>query len=117
MLPEASLALADYIENGRPKAEGVDNVFIRHVHPFTAMSRALVVFKRYNEMAGITKTLGFHSLRRKLGKDLVRSGTPLEIVVEHDFLFPLQYMSAPRRRLLTGSIRTPAHGSPTLSGS
>jgi site-specific recombinase XerD len=82
ILPEASLALADYIENGRPQAEGVDNVFIRHVHPFAAMSRAHVVFKRYKEMAGITKTLGFHSLRRKLGKDLVRSGAPPEIVAE-----------------------------------
>ena len=85
LLDEAKKAIREYIDSGRPKSES-KNVFLRHCPPFEKLSFLNGIFTRYFDLAGLTlkpnQQKGFHSIRRKLGKDLVTSGVPIETVAQ-----------------------------------
>ena len=82
-------AVIDYIQNGRPKYDGSDYVFIKHMPPFDHFSDndhlSNVIFQYMNK-AGIrrdkNKHSGFHSLRHSAGTMLLEMGTPLPVISE-----------------------------------
>ena len=82
-------AVIDYIQNGRPKYDGSDYVFIKHMPPFDHFPDndhlGNVIFQYMNK-AGIrrdkNKHSGFHSLRHSAGTMLLEMGTPLPVISE-----------------------------------
>ena len=78
-------ALADYILNGRG-GSGAEEVFLSgagSATPVTAGSMS-AMFSRRCRAAGVSRTardgLSFHSLRRMVGKSLVKAGQPVSMV-------------------------------------
>lgn len=81
-------ALEDYILNGRPQSD-CEEIFLRGTPPFFPLKDPIAIGDQYNiylKRAGIQRIagdgLGFHSLRRATGKNLVTSGTPVNIVAQ-----------------------------------
>lgn len=86
LMKPAGEALKDYILNER-KPSGAEEVFIRALAPYVALTDSQSVeylFDRYCRKAGIERTpfdgKGFHGLRRRLGKKLLVSGSPVAVV-------------------------------------
>ncbi len=86
LMKPAGEALKDYILNER-KPSGAEEVFIRALAPYVALTDSQSVeylFDRYCRKAGIERTpfdgKGFHGLRRRLGKNLLVSGSPVAVV-------------------------------------
>lgn len=84
MLPEVREALADYINNARPKVTG-DTIFLRHIAPFQEISTSVLRFEttRYFRAAGIDitgKKHGPHTFRSSLASSMVNDGIPYEAV-------------------------------------
>lgn len=85
---QALQAVADYILNGRPKADS-RNVFIRHQAPFTGYHDGVSVaciFRKYQKKAGIEHVIGdgktLHGIRRGLGTEMTASGIPVDMVAQ-----------------------------------
>lgn len=81
ILPEIGEAIIDYLKYGRLDSD-CDNVFIRHIPPYCAMSSSSTLsesIKRYMRQAGLTvkKRKAAHSLRHTLASNLLHDGTPL----------------------------------------
>ena len=81
-------AVSEYILNARPKAE-YDNVFLRVRIPFRPFATGTAVgyiYDYYRKRAGLPRDaydgMGFHALRRSLGKNLVTSGAPVTMVAQ-----------------------------------
>ena len=86
LMKPAGEALKDYILNER-KPSDAEEVFIRALAPYTALTDSQSVeylFDQYCIKAGIERTpfdgKGFHGLRRRLGKKLLVSGSPVAVV-------------------------------------
>lgn len=86
LMQPAGEALMDYILNGRKPTEA-EEVFIRDKAPYVALTDSQSVeylFDRYCAKAGINRMpfdgKGFHGLRRRMGKTLLISGSPVSIV-------------------------------------
>ena len=87
-LPDAvGWAVIDYIKNGRPKYDGSDIVFLKHMPPFDPISdndhlEQRIIF--HMNKAGIRRDKnqhsGFHSLRHSAGSMLLDMGTPLPVI-------------------------------------
>lgn len=76
-------AMEDYILNGRPKVER-EQIFLNAVAPYDgisggAASRALTVHRK---AVGLPPKMGFHSLRRAVGKNMVVSGIPVTTIAQ-----------------------------------
>jgi integrase len=81
-------AVSEYILNARPKV-GCENVFLRVRVPFRPFATGTAigyVYDYYRKRAGLPRDaydgMGFHALRRSLGKNLVTSGTPVTMVAQ-----------------------------------
>ena len=79
-------ALQDYILNGRRESE-CDSLFLSLKPPYGRIGDASslgCMFRSYQEAAGIACSAfdgkGFHSRRRRLGKEMVKDGVPLVTV-------------------------------------
>ena len=79
-------ALRDYILNGRRKTD-CEFLFLKLRPPYEQIADAVSIgcmFREYQKIAGIEHFafdgMGFHSLRRRLGKELVVDGVPLTTV-------------------------------------
>ena len=85
LLDEAKEAIRKYLDSGRPQSES-KNVFLRHCPPFEKLTSLTGIFNKYFKLAELTsksnQQKGFHSIRRKLGKDLVTFGTPIETIAQ-----------------------------------
>ena len=84
MLPEVKEALADYINNTRPKAIG-NTVFLRHNAPYQEITTSVLRFEttRYFKMAGIDisgKKHGPHTFRTSLASSMVNDDIPYDAV-------------------------------------
>lgn len=86
LMKPAGEAVKDYILNER-KASAAEEVFIRAKAPYAALTDSQSVeylFDRYCRKAGIERVpfdgKGFHGLRRRLGKKLLVSGSPVTVV-------------------------------------
>lgn len=87
ILPDVGWALIDYLKNGRPDAE-CDNVFLRHTHPYKALTRGETMqymLRQYALSAGIWKAgtekhCSFHMLRYSLASDLIQQGISLTTI-------------------------------------
>lgn len=86
LMKAAGEALEDYILNER-KPSDAEEVFIRALAPYVALTDSQSVeylFDRYCKKAGIERApfdgRGFHGLRRRLGKSLLVSGSPVSVV-------------------------------------
>lgn len=80
LMNDVGIALMEYILNVRPVSE-FPEVFLRAQAPFYPLSAGSAVgytYKKYLEKAGIEKRpfdgKGFHSLRRRIGKQMTISG-------------------------------------------
>ena len=75
-------ALKDYILNGRPQSADT-SIFLRIQPPHKALFASSVDMEHalYRQGAGL-KRMGFHSLRRALGKSLVTAGVAAEDVAQ-----------------------------------
>ena len=81
-------AISEYIIKARPDT-GCENVFLRVRPPFRAFTNAVSIgdiYDNYRKKAGLPRDaydgMGFHSLRRSLGKNLVISGAPITMVAQ-----------------------------------
>ena len=81
-------AVSEYILKARPQTD-FQNVFLRVRPPFRPFSSSCAigdVYDYYRKRAGLPRDAydgkGFHSLRRSLGKNLVTSGAPIEMVAQ-----------------------------------
>lgn len=78
-------ALADYILNGRGECDA-DEVFLSGAVPPTPVTAGYMsaMFTRRCKAAGVSRAardgLSFHSLRRMVGKSLVKAGQPVSMV-------------------------------------
>lgn len=84
MLPEIRDALADYINNARPK-EISNFIFLRHYAPFQKISTSVLRFRitQYFKKAGIDiegKKHGPHAFRSSLASSMVNADVPYEAV-------------------------------------
>lgn len=87
-LPDAvGWAVIDYIREGRPKFDGSDHVFVKHMPPFDPLSDNDHLQQRiiyYMGKAGIrrdkNKHSGFHSLRHSAGSMMLGMETPLPVI-------------------------------------
>lgn len=84
LLPEVREALADYINNARPKVTG-ETIFLRHIAPFQEISTSVLRFEttRYFRAAGIDitgKKHGPHTFRSSLASSMVNDNVPYEAV-------------------------------------
>lgn len=86
LMKPAGEAVKDYILNER-KASAAEEVFIRAKASYAALTDSQSVeylFDRYCRKARIERVpfdgKGFHGLRRRLGKNLLVSGTPVTVV-------------------------------------
>lgn len=82
---DVGVALSDYILNARPHSAKTDEVFLRVRPPYRGFKNGVAiadVYDGYRKMANLPRNafdgLGFHSLRRSVGKNLVTSGVPVE---------------------------------------
>lgn len=80
-------AVIDYIRDGRPKYDGSDFVFIKHMPPFDPLSESDHLQQRiiyHMNKAGIrrdkNKHSGFHSLRHSAGSMMLEMGTSLPVI-------------------------------------
>jgi site-specific recombinase XerD len=84
---ESGNAIADYILNARQKCH-ITNVFLCDCRPFRPIANASMgnIMKRYVRLAEIERSpkrpLGIHSFRRALGKRLLESETPIDMLSE-----------------------------------
>lgn len=85
---EVGNAMKDYILNARPQNEE-EYIFLRLKAPFKKIddSRSIGnMFESYQSEANIKRTpfdgKGFHSLRRRLGREMVLEGIPVETIAE-----------------------------------
>jgi len=81
-------AVSEYILKARPKTD-YDNVFLRVRGPHRPFANAVSIgdiYDYYRKRAGLPRDahdgMGFHSLRRSLGKSLVTSGAPITMVAQ-----------------------------------
>ena len=81
-------AVRDYILHARPNTTD-DSVFIRLAPPHIAMKDAESIgrfYDNYRKKAGLPRKafdgLGFHSLRRALGKNMITAGVDLSVTTE-----------------------------------
>ncbi len=81
-------AISEYILKIRPQNEH-ENVFLRIRPPFRPFSNGVAIgdiYDYYRKRAGLPRDagdgMGFHSLRRSLGKNLVTSGAPVTMVAQ-----------------------------------
>lgn len=76
-------AIRDYILRGRPETDS-PALFVRSMAPWTNMTRQALrkVFVNVCRRTGVEYRpgMGFHSFRRTLGRDLVRSGSGIPMV-------------------------------------
>lgn len=81
-------AISDYILNGRKAVPECRFVFTRTVAPFTGISPKTpnAIYNKYLKMAGIDRTpddgLSFHSLRRFVGTQLIKSGSTIDTTAQ-----------------------------------
>lgn len=80
-------AVIDYIRDGRPKYDGTDVVFLKHMPPFDALSDNDHLEQRiiyHMNKAGIRRDKnrhsGFHSLRHSAASMLLEMETPLPVI-------------------------------------
>jgi len=80
-------AVIDYIRDGRPKFDGSDIIFVKHMPPFDPLSdndHMQQQIVRYMNKAGIrrdrNKRSGYHSLRHSAGSMMLEMGTPLPVI-------------------------------------
>jgi len=81
-------AVSEYILKARPESES-KNVFLRIRAPFRPFANGTPVgylYTYYRKKAGLPRDaydgMGFHSLRRSVGKNLVTSGAPITMVAQ-----------------------------------
>ena len=87
-IPDAvGWAVIDYIKNGRPKFDGSDFVFLKHMPPFDPIGDSDHLQQRiiyHMNKAGIRRDKdqhsGFHSLRHSAGSMLLSMGTALPVI-------------------------------------
>ena len=87
-IPDAvGWAVIDYIKNGRPKFDGSDFVFLKHMPPFNPLGDSDHLQQRiiyHMNKAGIRRDKdqhsGFHSLRHSAGSLLLSMGTSLPVI-------------------------------------
>ena len=100
---KVSSALKDYILNGRRQTE-CEFIFLKLRPPYGKISDAVALgcmFRSYQKAAGIECSAfdgkGFHSLRRRLGKELVVDGVPIatisQVLGHRDLEVAKQYIS------------------------
>lgn len=100
---KTAAALRDYILHGRGQTE-CDYLFLKLRPPYKGIGDAVAVgcmFRSYQKAAGIKYSAfdgkGFHSLRRRLGKELVIDGVPLatisQVLGHRDMKAAKQYIS------------------------
>ncbi len=100
---KTTAALRDYILHGRRQTE-CDYLFLKLRPPYKRIGDAVAVgcmFRSYQKAAGIKYSAfdgkGFHSLRRRLGKELVVDGVPLatisQVLGHRDMDAAKQYIS------------------------
>ncbi|MGN1184273.1 MAG: tyrosine-type recombinase/integrase, partial [Oliverpabstia sp.] len=83
---KTAAALRDYILNGRRHAD-CEFLFLKLRPPYEKIGDAVALgcmFRSYQKAAGIEHSAfdgkGFHSLRRRLGRELVIDGVPLATI-------------------------------------
>jgi site-specific recombinase XerD len=82
---EIKYALADYLKNSRPNANG-DTIFVRTKAPYEALSignSLYYILNKYMKKACIItegKRHGMHSMRHSLSSNLLSEGTPLPVI-------------------------------------
>ena len=87
LLPEVGNAVADYILNARPESAS-RYIFVKDYDPLSPFSRqtSTAVVKKYMGIAGLDNEKipfrGMHSFRRGLGKALLESAVPIDMVNE-----------------------------------
>jgi len=81
-------AISEYILKARQKSD-FDNVFLRMKPPFRPFSNGVAIgdiYDYYRKRTGLPRDahdgMGFHSLRRSLGKNLVTSGAKITMVAQ-----------------------------------
>ncbi len=85
LLPETGELLKDYILNVRRKSE-LEEIFLRERAPLAPISAVTVAyaFNKYCKKAGIKRIAfdgkGFHSLRYRLAKNMLSSGSPVTTI-------------------------------------
>lgn len=100
---KVSSALKDYILNGRRQTE-CEFIFLKLSPPYGKISDAVALgcmFRSYQKVAGMECSAfdgkGFHSLRRRLGKELVVDGVPIatisQVLGHRDLEVAKQYIS------------------------
>jgi site-specific recombinase XerD len=79
---DVGMAVRDYVLNARPESP-LASVFLRINAPIREISRAILYgqFNRHRATAGLTKC-SFHDLRRSLGSNMVKTGTPVTTVAQ-----------------------------------
>ncbi|MCC6095167.1 MAG: tyrosine-type recombinase/integrase [Eubacterium sp.] len=107
-------SICDYILNGRKAEEGCRNVFTRTLAPYVGISTKTpnTRYNVYLKAAGINRTsddgLGFHSLRRFVGTQLISSGSTIEtaaqILGHSDILSTEKYLSFDSKNMKTCSL-------------
>jgi site-specific recombinase XerD len=82
---ESGNAIADYLLNARPFG-GEPYIFLRKDRPYRRLKRICGVMPRYIQKAGITDNAserrGFHSFRRKYGRQLLEAEIPMDMFGE-----------------------------------
>ena len=80
-------AVIDYIREGRPKYDGTDVVFLKHMPPFDAFSDSDHLEQRivyHMNKAGLRRDKnrhsGFHSLRHSAASMMLEMATPLPVI-------------------------------------
>ena len=100
---KVAAALKDYILNGRRQTD-CEFLFLKLTPPYEKISDAVAIgcmFRSYQKAAGIEYSAfdgrGFHSLRRRLGRELVIDGIPLttisQVLGHRDMEVAKQYIS------------------------
>lgn len=81
-------AISEYILKVRPDA-AYENIFLRIRPPFRPFSNGVAIgdiYDYYRKRAGLPRDahdgMGFHSLRRSLGKNLITTGAPVTMVAQ-----------------------------------
>jgi len=81
----AAEAIADYLENGRPKLagdQGSDALFLNRYGRRIAQRRIQYMLKKYAKLAGITRRVHPHMLRHTFATHMLDGGADLRVVQE-----------------------------------
>ena len=84
---EVGNAIADYILNGRPDCDS-PNIFLRSTYPVRQLTAAACgnIVRKYFRKAGLAsitnRPIGFHTLRRTFGANLLEAGVSVDMIQE-----------------------------------